>query len=228
MKSLSCFTLLLIALLAVCYSPSVVSAQEDPGPAIFEDSSYDEDNLTVAPPQLVKDFLAAVKASEFYKVATSVTPADVEKMIPEWKLSHPAGVRANTGSFIERMIDDYIPVKVGADTWILSFNSTEVAPDVFQSYLALDMERKKKGSDGSEYFHYKVSTPDLKELNFDIVEAVYVNHPLSRVIQKHEVSNQTLTDVVAGLCREGNVGYSIRADIADTLRVSQKLHTRSI
>ncbi|MDC1142500.1 hypothetical protein OAU50_05375 [Planctomycetota bacterium] len=231
MKFILTCAMSLVLLAASAITESTVIAQEDTEPKPFTDLDYKGDGTDEASSELVADFIAAVRASEFFDVATALKPEVVADALSDLKESDKADVKLQKESFLNRLADDGMQFTVGSCVWSLDYDSVGVTRHVSRRAIFLRTHVSNRDENGRtirKTYKYEVKASDLKQLNFEILENVTVRHPLRRVLATHEVNNMSLTDVIADLCIEGGVGFSIRADVADSLHVSQRLHNRTI
>lgn len=165
----------------------------------------------VASAEMVKSYIEAVKASDFFKNATALTPEEAETLAPQWNVLNPAGVVVKKVSLLMHLQD--MDIEVADEYWVLRYDSVELADGIYRQALFIHALKRDK---------YEVAPADLKSLDIDILAYILVRHPLNLVLASHDVDNEPLTSVVATLCKQAKVGYSIRADIANEQFISQK------
>ncbi|MCF6228192.1 MAG: hypothetical protein L3J82_05935 [Planctomycetes bacterium] len=204
---------LLLLMSATLVQTSVV-AQEVAQPAIEEDEDYPAPQA--ASPEMIKSFIDAVKASEFFKNATALTPAQIETLVPQWDAIAPAGVVVRTTSLLDRLLEMEFETSEG--DWQLQQTEIEAYADTYRQVLIMEYDGE----------NFEVTPAALKELDIDILDWVHVRHPLSRVLASHEVHSKSFASVVAALCNLAKVGYSICADTTRELKISQKTINRTI
>ena len=193
-------------------------------------SKYEE-----ASPELVKQYIQAVKDSRFYDFFKQMAPEAIGVKIAEFEKSKGVTIRLQTIQFALTLKNEKAVVilpdgrmaRLHKENRGMGRRSGRGMRE-FREGRRRDMYSIHCWSEAAPSVKYRIQLHQLAELDFKCIQSVYVIDPANRPLGTFSVQNRDISSIVRELCDMGMLGYSFREDLAKNTYVSMKLHDTSI
>jgi|GEM_PF-7041004 len=179
------------------------------------------------PPPITPDVLSALieelQGAQRYKLAKLLDIGAVTSASEELKQAFGWNVKMRTTTYLrEHLID-----QGGIETrnFYVEFESFEIGDYYKQVIVVTDLREREESSDDS---YFIVDYAQLSAIDFDYAAELIVMHPLNEIKPSFSAVNRPFDLLVDALCKEGDVDYAIRSDLANDIHLNLSLRGRSV
>lgn len=214
MKTIRPYLILSIAMLiaALAITPSIAGNLDELPPN--------------APDDAIANFIQAMKATSVWKAADAMRRAALEPNMERWEAETGLTLALDEENFLD--FAEGLEVTLGDTTYYVTYERVETGEEWIDiPVFVLHVEPYAETSD-DEPQAWSVSPDRLRELDFDFVLEIVVQHPIHQVLPRHSAREMQLAEVLSVLTELAGCDHAINHSLAGEIRVTFDFRNRRI